>query len=194
MSESAGESTAVEELESQIELCEHRFDGVVEQIQAVLRADVRSHFAREARRAFIARPDQADALSDDRVRAFKAAAEAGGEAASATLQAALAERAHWTAPAEAPEDARSLEAATAVWAHITAVDGALAALLEEHGLGGATSPSYRPPRYFVGGLYLPALVEHYWKLRAELEGLRGEREATLRAAQSDRLGTRWDSL
>ena len=88
-------------------------------------------------------------------------------------------------------DERSLEDAVGVWTHVQAIDGDIRELLTGFGFD-ADGAGYVPPRYFVGGLYLPTLVEHYWRLRNEIGALEGQKASLAAESLRQRLESRWN--
>jgi len=56
----------------------------------------------------------------------------------------------------------------------------------------ADEAGYVPPRYFVGGLYLPTLVEHYWRLRSEIGALEAQKASLAAESLRQRLESRWN--
>ncbi len=185
-------SPALSEIEQQLSLRKERFRATTAEILALIRDDLPGYFQREARAAFLAAPERADALDDERLAKFKAAAAEAGRRAAEALAEALGDEAPWLAGPSETETPRTLEDATAVRAALAEADALLAALLDEYGLGLDPPPHYHAPVYFVGGRYFPALAEHYWKLRRELAELEADRAAAQTAVTRERLVERWD--
>ena len=181
----------IEELDGQIELSRQRFNQVIEQISAVLCSDVAAHVAKASKAAFLGQPAVADALDDVQVKALKAQALEAGQAGARRLREALAGSDAWLDGPDTTSDDRSLEDAVAVWGHVQVIDDATQELLSGFGFDGA-GVTYTPPMYFVDGLYLPTLVEHYWRLRKEIGALEGEKVAMDAASVRARLESRWN--
>ncbi|MCB9728485.1 MAG: hypothetical protein H6744_03880 [Deltaproteobacteria bacterium] len=182
----------VKELDDQIALCNQRFKQVVEQIRAVLAEDIPSFVSREAKRRFLARTEVAERLSDEQVKELKRRATEEGARAGERILAALADDDLWAQGHAEPDDTRSLVGADAVWEVIRTVEGDARTLLSDFGLDDADRPIYKSPTWFVKGLYLPTLVEHYWKLLGELAALRNRKQEVAAESKRLRLTTRWD--
>ena len=180
-----------QQLDGQIALSRQRFTQVIEQIRTVLVTDVAGFAAKACKDAFLTQSSVADALDDGQLKAFKAqSAEVGGTSAS-RLGTALADESAWLAGPDETTDDRSLADAEQLWGHVQQVDAAVRELLGSFGFEGA-AVAYAPPRYFVGGLYLPTLVEHYWRLRRELGTLEGQKVAVALESERQRLESRWN--
>jgi len=186
------EAQTVEELEAQIALRNNRFKQVIADIRAVLEEDLAQFFARETKRAFLTKAAVSEGLSDSQVADLKRRAQADGQAIAKSVSEALADEALWHEVTTVPENARDLRAATPVWAQVTRVEAALQETLDAFGLADAEPVHYKLPSYFVKGLYMPGLVEHYWRLVHEVEELEEHRRRVETDAVKARLETRWD--
>lgn len=180
-----------EELTGQIELSRQRFQQVIDQIRTVVVADVSAFTAKAAKQAFLSQSVAADALDDAQLSALKTRSVEVGESASKRLEAALADDSAWLQGPNTTADERSLEDAAGVWSHVDAVNADVRELLTGFGFD-AEDAGYVPPRYFVGGLYLPTLVEHYWRLRGEIATLEGQKESLAAESLRQRLEARWN--
>jgi hypothetical protein len=180
-----------QELEGQLELSRERFTQVTEQIRSVLVADASAFLSKSCRQAFLTQADAADALDDARLKGFKGRATAVGAAAASRIEETLSDPAVWLSGANTTSEERSLNDAVGVWSVVQTVEADGRALLSEFGFE-PERLSYAPPKYFVGGLYLPTLVEHYWRLRQEMGGLEQQCADLVAQATRDRLQARWD--
>jgi len=185
-----GEVTT-QELEGQLELSQQRFSQVVEQIRTVLVADIKAFIPKACKQAFLAQAEQADALDDGGVSRFKAQASEVGQATAQRIEATLSDASLWLSGANTTLEERSLRDATGVWSALQGVEADAVGLLKEFGFL-AEELSYTPPKYFVGGLYLPTLVEHYWRLRQEMGALEQQCADLVAQSTRDRLQSRWD--
>lgn len=183
---------AVKELDDQIALCNQRFKQVVDQIRAVLAEDLPLFVGREVKRRFLARTDVAEGLSDEQLKELKRRSVDDGARAGARIMEALADDDLWSRGGSEPDDTRSLVGSDAVWEAVRTVEGDARTLLADFGLDDADRPIYRTPTFFVRGLYLPTLVEHYWKLLGELAALRTRKTEVAAESKRARLTTRWD--
>ncbi|MGM0577457.1 MAG: hypothetical protein ACQEXJ_17165 [Myxococcota bacterium] len=181
----------VQDIDEQIDLVKQRFRQVIEQIRTVLHTDVAQFVEREARRAFLANPDVAERLADDRVAELKRRAKEAGARAADTLREDLEDESLWLTRQGTPEDPRSLAASEGVWTHVRKVEDVVRDLLADFDLA-ADRPTYKAPVYFVSGLFLPSLVEHYWKLLEELASLERRKEAIHTDTVRERLVARWE--
>ena len=179
-----------QELQGQLELSRQRFTQVIEQIRSVLVADVGAFVSKSCKQVFLEQTGAADALDDARLGAFKRRAEEVGASAAQRLSADLSADEVWMSGASAPSDDRSLSHASGVWEKVCAVEADTHALLKDFGFE-TEGVAYQPPRYFVGGLYLPTLVEHYWRLRQEMGALEAQQADLSARATRDRLEARW---
>lgn len=183
---------AVKELDDQIALCNQRFQQVVDQIRAVLAEDLPLFVGREAKRRFLARTDVAEGLSDEQLKELKRRSTDDGVRAGARIMAALADESLWSRGHAEPDDTRSLVGSEPVWEVVRTIEGDARTLLADFGLDDADRPIYRAPAFFVKGLYLPTLVEHYWKLLGELAALRARKNEVAAESKRARLTSRWD--
>ena len=181
----------IEQLDGQISLSRQRFSQVIDQIRTVLVEDCKGFVVKASKAAFLEQPIAADKLDDARLASFKKACSELGVTSSQRLSNALGDEALWLGEVGTPSDERSIEDVADVWGHVTAVQNEVKALLNDYGLDGATV-DYQCPRYFVGGLYLPTLAEHYWKLRNELRSLLSHKESLAEQTIRSRLESRWN--
>lgn len=188
------ESLTASEIEDQIGLRKIRFQQVIADIRSVLRADIEAFVMRETKRSFLAKPDVADKMAADQVLALKQKAVAVGKASAARIDGELADIELWLAPTAEPANPRDLVGAAAVWSKVSSVEADLAALLAEFGLGEATPATYKLPAYFVGGLYMPSLAEHYWRIVQETRELQDQKRKLAETEVRDRLQAKWDDL
>ncbi|TNF23696.1 MAG: hypothetical protein EP329_26865 [Deltaproteobacteria bacterium] len=186
------DAQTVEELEAQIAQRGSRFKQVIADIRAVLAEDLVQFFARETKRAFLSKAALSEALSDDQVKELKRRATEDGKAIAASIVEALADESLWHEVTTVPDNVRDLRAATPVWAQVTRVETALQSLLEGFGLADAEPVHYKSPSYFVKGLFMPGLAEHYWRLVHEVEELTEQRLQVETDAIKARLESRWD--
>jgi hypothetical protein len=185
-----GEVTT-QELEGQLELSRQRFAQVIEQIRTVLVQDVTAFVPRACKQVFLAQTERANAMGDADVSRLKARGTEVGTAAANRVESTLHDPTVWLSGESATGEERSLQDAIGVWAALESVETEVRGVLQEFGFQ-SDQLCYAPPKYFVGGLYLPTLVEHYWRLRQEMDGL-GQQCADLVAQSTrDQLQSRWD--
>lgn len=185
------DTVTVEELDAQIELRKNRFKQVTAEIRAVLREDIALFVPREVKKAFLASPSAAQAMTKAKVAELKEKSSALAAALAAKVDAALSDDAVWTTSAEVPKNKNDISAQTAVWERVQPVETDLQALLDTFGLG-SDPVRYKAPAYFVKGLYLPSLAEHYWRLVQEVQELEGQKTQIVDDATRAELESKWD--
>jgi hypothetical protein len=190
-----GETLSETEITEQLALRRQRFEQVVGDMRTLLRQDLEQFAVRETKRVFLADAAVASGLTLEAVRALRQGALTIGRAAAVEAVVALADLALWEAGAALgrEERARELSAVEPVWARIRAVEAAVSAWLEGHGFKPSPPVAYRPPAFFVAGLYMPGLIEHYWRLIAEIRELGLQRAALTERMARERLQAVWDA-
>lgn len=186
------ETLTVEELDAQIAQRNQRFKQVIADIRAALEHDLPQFVARETKRAFLGHPDVAERLGPQRIKDLKERSAALGPDLASRVSTALMDEALWHAETTVPANTRDISSASAVWAEVQHVETELHSLLDEFGLAEAEPPRYKAPAYFINGLYLPGLAEHFWRLMHEVEELRAQREKIQRDEVRARLEAMWD--
>ena len=186
------EALTTAEIDAQIEVRKNRFKQVINDIRMVLEEDLPLFVARETKRAFLAMPSVAEGLGQEQVRALKQRSVEVGQAVAREISEALAEEARWHAPTQVPPNTRDISAAAPVWEVVTRIETALQRLLGEFGLADAEPVRYKAPAYFVKGLYLPGLAEHYWRLIHEVQELTEQQRQIVTDAIKVRLEAVWD--
>jgi hypothetical protein len=183
------------EISEQLALRRQRFEQVVGDMRTLLRHDLEQFAVRETKRVFLAEAEVASALSLEAVKALRLGAQAVGRQSAEAALLALADLALWEAGAAltADERGRELSAVEPVWRHIRAVEAAIAGYLEGHGFRPSPPVAYRPPAFFVAGLYMPGLVEHYWRIIAEIRELGLQRTALAERTAREKLQAVWDA-
>lgn len=184
------ESLTTAEIDNQIELRKVRFQQVVADIRTVLRVDLDAFVMRETKKAFLARPDVADSMSADKVGALKKGAAELGKSLSQRLDAELADMALWQAGAGDPVNPRELTGVPGVMAKLHEAENAVTEFLAGYGL--PSEVSYKPPAYFVGGLYMPSLAEHYWRIVVETRELEDQKAKLSEQTTREKLQSKWD--
>jgi len=179
------------DIEGQLELSQQRFDQVVAQIRTLLVTDVSAFSVKVCKQAFLAQPKVSDALDDERLKTYKARSAELGALSSEGLDSRLSDPTLWLSGEGPGVDERSLQGALGVWGALQAISSEVVVLLGDFGFD-AEGISYTPPKYFVGGLYLPTLVEHYWRLRREMSSLDRQREDLETQTTRSRLALRWE--
>lgn len=186
------ESLSAHEIEDQISLRKVRFQQVITDIRTVLKADVEAFVVRETKKAFLSRTDVAETMSAERVGALKKRAVELGKGLANALDAAIADPALWTAPPGEPANPRDLVGVPEVWAKVEGVEKDLQAFLAEFGIAAADAPQYKLPAYFVAGLYMPSLAEHYWRIVVETRELEDQKKKLTETSVRERLQAKWD--
>lgn len=186
------ESLSAQEIEDQIGLRKVRFQQVIADIRTVLKADMEAFVVRETKKAFLARPEVAESMPAERVGALKKRAVELGKSLAAQIDTAIADPEIWGAPAHEPSNPRDLVGIPEVWAQVQGAEKALQAFFEEFGIATAEAPQYKLPAYFVAGLYMPSLAEHYWRIVAESRELEEQKKKLSETSVRERLQAKWD--
>lgn len=187
------ESLSAQEIEDQLGLRKVRFQQVIADIRTVLKADLEAFVVRETKKAFLARPEVADGMPNDKVVALKKGAVDLGRALATKTDDAIADPDLWAAPAHEPHNPRDLVGIPEVWARVTAAEKELQGFLQGFGIAGAEAPQYKLPAYFVAGLYMPSLAEHYWRIVVESRELEEQKKKLSETTVRDRLQAKWDT-
>ncbi len=187
------ESLSAQEIDDQIALRKVRFQQVIGDIRTVLKADLEAFVLRETKKAFLARADVADAMPAERVGALKKRALELGKALAARIDGEIADAALWTAPEHEPANPRDLVGVHEVWARVNGAEKELHAFLGEFGIASAEAPQYKLPAYFVAGLYMPSLAEHYWRIVVETRELEEQKKKLAETSVREKLQAKWDS-
>jgi len=192
--EQAMSELTASEIDDQIGLRKVRFQQVIADIRTVLRADLEAFVMRETKRTFLAQPSVGEAMPADRVGALKKRAVEVGKTAAARIDAELHDLDLWWNPGGDPANTRDLVGAVRAWERIATIEADLKALLDEFGLGAQGAPVYKLPAYFVGGLYMPSLAEHYWRIVQETKELEEQRRRLADNEVRERLQAKWDEV
>ena len=188
------ESLTAHEIDEQIGLRKVRFQQVIADIRAVLKADLEAWFVRETKRAFLALPGVAGAMSNERVAQLKKRSVETGKTVAARIDGELQDVDLWWNPGGEPANTRDLVGAVRAWERIAGAEKDLHALLTEFGLTEAAPITYKLPAYFVAGLYMPSLAEHYWRIVHETRELEEQRRKLAENEVRERLQAKWDEL
>ncbi|MCC6621179.1 MAG: hypothetical protein IT385_07990 [Deltaproteobacteria bacterium] len=188
------ESLTASEIDDQIGLRKVRFQQVIADIRTVLRADLEAFVMRETKRTFLSLPTVGETMSTERVAALKKRALEVGKAAASRIDGELQDPELWWNPGGEPANTRDLVGAVRAWERIATVEVDLKALLEEFGLADGGTPTYKLPAYFVGGLYMPSLAEHYWRIVHETKELEEQRKKLADNEVRERLQAKWDEV
>jgi hypothetical protein len=185
------ESLTTNEIDDQIGLRQVRFQQVVADIRTVLRADLEAFVMRETKRVFLGRPDVAEKMAADKVAALKKGAVELGKSLALRIDGELSDLSLWAAPKHEPSNPRDLVGVPGVWEKLSSAEAAVAEFLAAHGLPGE-SVSYKLPAYFVGGLYMPSLAEHYWRIVVETRELEEQKTKLSEQSVREKLQSLWD--
>jgi len=189
------ETLTEQEITEQLELRKQRFQQVVADIRSLLKQDLENFAVRETKRAFLSEPSVAEHMSPEGVLKLRQEAQALGKREAGRAEAALSDIALWERGAELPAATkpRELSEVPAVWDVVKAAEAALVAFLKERGFTLEQPPVYRPPAFFVAGLYMPGLNEHYWRIISEIRELHEQRRGLAAKASRERLQALWDA-
>jgi|GEM_PF-1254784 len=182
------------EIEEQLELRRQRFEQVVQDIRRCLQLDLEAFFVRETKKAFLSQPAVAQGMTPESILALRKEAVALGKSEAAQVFAALGDIALWRtgADGERDNDKTELSEVKAVWNHVNAGEAALATFLHRHGFAETVRPVYKTPSFFVAGLYMPGLTEHFWKIIEEIRDLHAQKGALTTRVTREKLQALWD--
>jgi len=186
------ETLSAQEIEDQISLRKVRFLQVIADIRTVLKADIEAFVARETKRAFLTRTDVAESMTAERVGVLKRRSAEVGKTLASALDQAIADPALWSPPPGEPSNPRDLVGIPEVWAKVEGAEKGLQAFLQEFGLAPAEPSPYKLPTYFVAGLYMPSLAEHYWRIVVETRELEDQQKKLTETSVRERLQAKWD--
>jgi hypothetical protein len=186
------ESLSAHEIEDQIGLRKVRFQQVIADIRTVLKADLEAFTVRETKKAFLAKSEVAETMPADRVSALRKRAAELGKSLAQRVDQAIADPTVWQAPPGEPSNARDLTGIPTMWSHVQSAEKDLLAFLHEFGIAPAEAPQYKVPAYFVAGLYMPSLAEHYWRIVIETRELEEQRKKLNETSVRERLQAKWD--
>jgi hypothetical protein len=183
------------EANANVALVTQRLQQNLNDIRKVLEQDLRAFPEREAKRRFLENGTFSEEMDDSTLSAFKedVSALSGGVAASAIE--ALSEDSPWLdMRGDLPEtDQRSLEWNPVVFQHLQSVAGGVQQVLEKHGFPAElSSVEYKTPTWFIDGLYLPGLIENYWKGLTELRAAQVQVDEVQRVESVQNLADRWE--
>ncbi len=183
----------------QMSFLEGAIKELAQEAIAVFREDVPLFFVREGREVFLAHPARAAELDDAALKKFKETLALRGEVAATAMAEKLADPDLWLAGVEYDEESGSLfEPNWALWLIISGVCDDLEDILQEYGfpvgLDGSYGISYREPKRFISGHYLPSIAEKYWKRIAELKELRARLMEVEEERRRGDLLARWNRI
>lgn len=189
------ETVTEREIDEQLGLRHQRFEQVIQDIRRLLQHDLEAFFVRETKKAFLAEIAVAEKMTDDAILALRKDAQALGRSEGERVASELADLDKWRAgEALARQEAKhDLSEVAEVWDVVRSAESALVAFLRERGFAIAAAPSYRAPAFFVAGLYMPGLNEHYWRILHEVHELHAQRAALQAKTVRDRLQARWEA-
>lgn len=176
-------------------LVTQRLQQNLNDIRKVLGVDLKAFPAREAKKRFLEGGEFSTAMDDGAVSALKIDLAALSEGLVDSVLDTLGEDAGWLEiGVDLPEtDRRSLEWNPVVFQQLQRIAEATSELLSKHGFPAAVcTVEYKTPTWFIDGLYLPGLIENYWKGMAELRAAQGQAEEVTRVEAVQHLAERWE--
>ena len=171
-----------------------QLESLISEMHAVLAEDLPAFPAREGKKRFLDAAERATEITDDEIAALKTALREVAEKASAQVVDQLRARDPWLSEGASPGgEARVLDGNPAVTEALGQVARATHEVLEQCGLASADEPvCYRTPTWFIGGRYMPGLIEKYWKHLAQLQEIEKERAMSEREVERRSLAQRWE--
>jgi hypothetical protein len=181
------------EARAECALFRSRILEAVAEIQEVLAEDLEQFILRSVRAAFLAVPERAKDISDERLAALKLETQTAAGQTRDGILAALAPEEIWLEPGEVTGEAQGLRANGRVWAEIAQVTDAVAKLVKSAGLEAALpAPDYEEPRRFIRSRLLTNLTERYWAALADYQRANESIKSFVREGEKASLAQRWD--
>ena len=187
------DNASVAELEQHALALRGRLRVITDVIRALLAEDLPKFVERELKKTFVSNPDFASGVSDDKLREFKQALTTRATQTASSVIDALTDEGLWECP-EIPEDSRSpISANPLLWAQVSRIATVVDELQSEFDFPGAGEATvYKPPTWFIGRRYLPALSEKYWSVLRELTETESRTVQIKKEASRSELAARWD--
>jgi len=162
----------------------------------VLKADIPSFFAREAKKRFVAAADFAEKLSPDQLAKFKRDITSVGNVTAADVVRSLEDPKVWAWEPNTPlpENPQGLEVHPRVGPVISRIGLGLAQVLSQLGFPDAESAkeAYKLPTFFVAGHLMKSRVESYWRNLQELVELTRLIDESTGRERREKLLRKWD--
>ena len=183
------------EVKVNLALVTQRIQQTLNDIRKVLSVDLMAFPMREGKKRFLEGASFSTSMSKDDLSRFKTEMAAlNDEVVAAVITSLSADDVWLEVSGELPEsDMRSLEWNPVVFQHLQTVASAVQDVLVSSNFPSElTNVEYRTPTWFIDGLYLPGLIESYWKGMAELRAARQQADELSRVEAVHQLADRWD--
>ena len=182
------------EAAAQLASARRHLGEVLGELRQVLREDLAAFPGREGKKRFVDSGDLGQGLSDEALGTLKRDLDAVASGVVQDVLAQLEADGPWLALSALPESERStLESAKAVTGLLASVAEAVEAVLERHGFPPELREvGYRTPTWFIGGRYMPGLIEKYWAWLAKVRELEAALEEERRSDTVRDLARRWE--
>ena len=183
------------EAQINLTLVTQRLQQTLADIRKVLSIDLADFPARVAKKRFLEGGEFSSKMDEVALSAFKRdivqLATAGVEPVLNQLET---DDIWLKLTGELPDtDKRSLEWNPAVFQQLQGVAQATSGILAAHGFpADSCSVEYKTPTWFIEGLYLPGLIENYWKGMAELRAAQAQAAEVTRVEEVQQLADRWE--
>ena len=176
-------------------LVTQRLQQTLHDIRKVLAADLKAFPGREAKKRFLEGGAFSSALDATVLSAFKIEIDGVGSGLVKSVIEDLGNDSVWLeVSGDLPDtDKRSLEWNPVVFQSLQRVADATSEVLRKHGFpSDSCLVDYKTPTWFIDGLYLPGLIENYWKGMAELRAAQNQAEEVTRVEAVQHLADRWE--
>ena len=185
----------LESVNREIEEAKAQLRPLIESICDVITNDLPGYALKQVRASFIEDVNFAESKSDDELSAMKRRIAAFGEGLKAEIREKLMAcmEAWWGESVCMDRTGKTLEGNASVWSILSEIAPKISGFVRGEGLT-PKEVVYATPARFIGGKYLPGMIEKYWAQLAALRALEDERAAVDNEARKARQAARWDLL
>ncbi len=188
----------IQELREKQAWIREKTEQLMAEVLKVLQIDLPLFVDRELKKAFVADPDFAEAMPDERIREIRRAARERGEAKARDIVERIRDLDLWLDGAKYAEGAKTLEDHHDLWRVVDEISMVVRELLKDYGFPkqyvDTVEIHYRQPRWFISGVLLTTTAEKYWQKMAEYNAVAQELEELDLKTRREALKRRWDSI
>jgi len=192
-----GTDDQIQEMQDHIAFLKEKIQQISEDVIKVLGEDLPKFVEREIKKQFLEGGEFAMEMDGEMVKKLKGEIQKRGNDAAAAVIETLKPLELWLMGRDFFEDAKGLEANPQLWEKVNKISETVQQLLTEYSFPETDSRpdiAYKPPTWFIAGLYLPSLSEAYWKRIKELVEMENKVSAITRENARQTLGKRWDTF
>jgi len=187
-----------EELKQQEQFIREKTMEIARDALQVLAVDLPLFVEREIKKAFVADPVFAEAMSDVELVALKQEiAEKSGQAARGIVSE-LESSELWMSGHRYLKGAKTMEDHTELWSVVGRISETAQQIMERHDFPAARREAgeirYRQPTWFIAGRLMTTIAEKYWRKMTEWAEVQRELEELDTQSRREALKQRWDVL